>query len=49
MQDEENLTKEQIEAEIKKIKEANAEDEGMDLLLPCDVNMPLFEHDYERT
>ena len=49
MQDEENLTKEQIEEEIKKIKEANAEDGGMGLLLPCDVNMPLFEHDYERT
>ena len=45
MQDEENLTKEQIEEEIKKIKEANAEDEGMGLLFPCDVNMPLFEHD----
>jgi hypothetical protein len=29
LQDDENLTKEQIEAEIKKIKEANAEDEGM--------------------
>jgi len=49
LQDEENLTKEQIEEEIKKIKEANAEDEGMGLLFPCDVNMPLFEHDYERT
>jgi len=49
LQDEENLTEEQIEEEIKKIKEANAEDEGMGLLLSCDVNMPLFEHDYERT
>lgn len=29
LQDEENLTKDQIEAEIKKIKEANADDEGM--------------------
>lgn len=28
LQDDENLTKEQIEAEIKKIKDANAEDEG---------------------
>jgi hypothetical protein len=28
-QDDENLTKEQIEAEIKKIKESNADDEGM--------------------
>lgn len=29
LQNEENLTKDQIEAEIKKIKEANADDEGM--------------------
>ena len=29
LQDEENLTKDQIEAEIKKIKEANADDEGV--------------------
>lgn len=29
MQESENLTREQIEEEIKKIKEAHAEDEGM--------------------
>jgi hypothetical protein len=29
LQDDENLTREQIEAEIKKIKEANADDEGI--------------------
>ena len=28
LQDDESLTKEQIEAEIRKIKDANAEDEG---------------------
>ncbi|KAG2624219.1 hypothetical protein PVAP13_3KG113900 [Panicum virgatum] len=37
MADEENLTKEQIEAEIKKIKEANAEDEEF----PDEVETPL--------
>lgn len=31
MQEGENLTREQIEDEIKKIKEAHAEDEGMSL------------------
>lgn len=39
------MTKDQIEAEIKKIKEANADDEGMTFLLFYNVEVPLFEHD----
>lgn len=37
LQDDENLTKEQIEEDIKRIKESNADDEGMGFQLPSSV------------